>query len=143
MTEFAKRTFDEDIAWLTQDPLAQAFREMLESFAGPGRYYHLDKAEGETPKGSDAKSLMTALENKVAKTYGFDVPPDFQQSADSYYAETSRQIIGLAQRYHRAIARLFVYGFMGGLGTNLSAGPMHHLACLRDDDLMIWPPKSI
>ncbi len=135
----ARRLVKEDREWLKGDPLGLKFVDVMTAFATEGRYHHLNEALGIESKGRDATELMTELENMVAKEYGITPPKEIAASLDPFYGELSRRIMALARRNYRAVARLFAYGFMGPLGTQLSSSQMSELGVMKDHELTREP----
>ena len=131
----AQRFVEEDREWLKLDPLGLKFVDTMTGFATEGRYYHLNQVFGIKPEGEDATDLMTRLEKLVAEEHGIEPPVDMTASLDPYFRAVSQQVIAVARRMYRAVARLFAYGFMGDLGRQLSADNMLDLAKMRDSEL--------
>lgn len=139
LNDMCHRLVAEDREWLTKNPLAAKFIEVLEAFGSESRYHHLNRVLGLDSETKDATDLMTELENDVGEAYSIHPPRALDASLDPYYREVSRHIVGLSRRYYRAIARLFLYEYLGSIGGQLSAGPMFELAMMKDHELEELP----
>lgn len=138
----AQHFVEEDREWLRGDPLALKFVDVMHAYATEGRYHRLNQVLGIESRGEDAADLMTELENMVAKENGIKPPEEIAASLDPYYRELSRRIMAMARRYYRAIARLFLYRFMGPFGLQLSATEMFEVARLKDHELAQGPTRD-
>jgi hypothetical protein len=125
----------EDLDWMHQDEDCRLFVQALASFAGEGRYYHLNRVLSLPSDGKGAEDIMTKLENHLASKRGIRPPEDFRASLDPYYHQVGTEITALARRYHRALARLFHAGLLGGVGRQFAAGTLWDTVFLTDEQL--------
>lgn len=126
--EIVKKQFAADKQFLEGDHLFDAFIQTLSAFGTDGRYYHLNVALALNNASRPPDEMAKELERKVADAKGISPPKELTDSLDGYYRELGNQINVLAERLHRAIARLFLWGVLGSRGKQSSAADLQDIA---------------
>ena len=124
----------EDLEFITTDPVLNDCVRILSLFGRMGRYYNLDVVAGAGHGPIDPKAKWEALECRVEDPVPY--LGDLESLYRDYYTRVNSRLIGRMERLVRAIAMQFTLGEHADPGGEIRrlAGSYTEFRNLRDDE---------
>ena len=109
-----------DLDFLQNDPLLDGVINILSEFGKMARYYNLDIVVGSPNPPIDPSSEWESLETKIEDPGSYLTPNSMEALYRDYYPRVNAKIVGLLERFVRAVCMQFTLGNHGGRLKQLS-----------------------
>jgi len=122
-----------DLDFLRNDALLDGIIHILSEFGKMARYYNLDIVAGSPNPPIDPSSEWERLETRFEDPSPYLTPDSLEALHRDYYPRVNAKIVGILERFVRAVCMQFTLGNHGGRLKQLM-GTVSEFIFLRDDE---------